>query len=415
MTAVTPGEQPRKRASLDVRLLAAAVDLLLVFFIALPLARFDSRATLWVVEIVVVWLYRRVFGATPGQQLVGISTDPAVRGLRLATTSRTRQWLRGAGSILLVLYVGLTVSVGLLIAGLTDEKLDASRVAVLPKDIAPPVSHVSGEPAEFDRVSILLPRAIAGFTVEDVHCCALYGGGTDDAFLEPGVLVAAMNDLHPYEYCRGVANPTAGWLAGCGATPVAYQHAIAETTRANRGWALSPIDVVRTNFALMAKNIYLEEMSSRSNLRRFRSGDAEVLWIRGTRAVKKAKETVEVDIDRFLIADASSYAAIDIVWKKVPRDEQVAQMVAASIRLRKPDHAAIRGELAAARAGDALRHLTNAFRMSGRSPETAIRLRELLVREGTARQKRYFAIVIKADGERNPEISPIAASVSGWQ
>ena len=415
VTLQAPNRLSHRRASFGIRLLAAAIDLLLVLFIALPFVRFDSRGVLWIAAIVFPWLYRRLFGATPGQQLVGIRTDRVFPALRLATTSPARQWLRGLGSLLLILYIGLTLSAGLLIAGLTDEKIDPSRVAIRPTDIATPVSHVSGERAEFDRVSVLLPRDMAGFPVEDVHCCAFYGGGPDAAVLQPGVLVAEMDDLHPYDYCRGVVNPTAGWLAGCGATPLAYQQAIAETIPAERRWTASPIGVVRTNFALVAKNIYLEELSSGSDLRRFRAGDAEVLWLRGTRIVKKTNETVQVAIDRFLIADAASFAAIDIVWKKVPRDERVAEMIAASIRLRKPTDAAIHGELAAANQGDSLLHLTNAFRMSGRSAETAIRLQEALAREGTARQKRSFANLMKSDAERNPQVRPIAASVTGWQ
>jgi hypothetical protein len=416
MTAAALYEPSSLRpSSLDVRFLAALIDFLLVFFVALPFGRFDSRIAVWVVEIVVLWLYRRVFGATPGQQMVGIRRDPAFPARRVGTTSRKKQWLRGIGAILLVLYLGLTISAGFLIAGLTDEKIDLSRVSIVPRNVATPVSHASGQREEFDRVSVLLPRNIAGFAVEDVSCCALYGGGTDDAILRPGVLVAPMNDLHPYEYCRGVVNRTAGWLAGCGATPIEFQHAIAETRRGKRLWTLSPIDVIRTNFALVAKNIYLEELRPGSDLRLFRSGDAEVLWLRGRRTITRTKEAVEVDFDRFLIADATSYAAVDIVWKKVPRDEQVAVLVAASIRLRNPDDAAVRSELTAANTESPLLHLTNAFRMSGRSPETAARLRELLARDGTARQKRSFAILMKSDARRQPNVREIAASVSAWQ
>jgi YD repeat-containing protein len=73
MTAAALYEPSSLRpSSLDVRFLAALIDFLLVFFVALPFGRFDSRIAVWAVEIVVLWLYRRVFGATPGQQMVGI-------------------------------------------------------------------------------------------------------------------------------------------------------------------------------------------------------------------------------------------------------------------------------------------------------------------------------------------------------
>lgn len=404
MTSLVPTYRSSGRASLDARLLAAIIDLLIVVFVALPFAQFDSRAVVWILEIVGMWLYRRTFGLTPGQQIVG-----------LHSASRAQQWLRGTIGIVVILYAATTLSLGFLLARLTDEKIDRRRVAMLPTEVSRPTPPVNGEPEEFERVSFTLPVKAGGFTREEVSCCVLFGGGSDDAILQPGILVAAMRDLHPYEYCTGLVNGGAKWVAGCGATPLDYQRMVTEVIPGDRLRSFSPLHVVRTNFALIAKSIYLEDVTPAHGIRRYRSGDADVLWLRGVRTVKKTKESVDVELDRFLIADATSFGAIDIVWKKVPRDERLAQLVASSICLRRPEPAAIQNEMTGAAGTDSLRHATNAFRMSGRTPETARLLRDVLAKSGTARQKSYFALVMASEAKERPEMRGLAATVDTWK
>ncbi|HSP36085.1 MAG TPA: hypothetical protein VLU46_17370, partial [Thermoanaerobaculia bacterium] len=158
------------------RLLAALIDILIVFCIGLPLTPFLSSAVLIVGGAIVI--YRYLFGRTPGQQLASGS------------------WQRGLIALAAIAYLGSTIGGGFFIGHLTDEKIDLQRVAVTPVDIARPAPPAAGErQEEFEHVSFIAPRNADRYAAEEVSCCVLFGGGSDEAVVQPGIAVAVMSDL----------------------------------------------------------------------------------------------------------------------------------------------------------------------------------------------------------------------------
>jgi len=361
--------------------LAAILDFLIVVFAALPFANY--RTPVLIGEIVLIALYRQLLGRTPGQQIVGVRS-----------TTIGRQFARALLGLVLILYLGLTFSAGALISTLTDAKIDGARVNLRPiLSGAPAHSPVPGIMEHFPNVTFQVPRTAAGHAIEPTSCCVLYGAVPSDDVVDPGILIFAQQNLHPYDYCQGVRNPAAVWLSGCRTDPLTFQQNVASATTSDRLKMWNPIAVVRTNFALVAKSSYLEDVTPSYGIRRFLRGDAEVLWLRGTRTMKKKSEEARVELDRFLIASRNEFVGVDIVWKKVPRDASLAELVASTIALEKPSLAAIDAELNAP--DERIVHLTNAFRMSGKRPDVAQRLRDALRDGGTDRQRRYLELTLE--------------------
>ncbi|MGZ5494461.1 MAG: hypothetical protein ACXW3E_14400, partial [Thermoanaerobaculia bacterium] len=323
-----------------MRVVAWLLDALITLFIALPFAPMVSTRVVVAIVVVALFIYRRVLGATPGEQIVGIQ-----RGMPV--TSTRRQLLRGLVGIVVVSYLGLTFCAGALISTLTNSKINSWRVDGLPAETTVPESTPPPDTIthQFDVVSFAVPKRIGGQPVEVSNCCLFFGGTPSDDVITPGVLVYVSGTLHPYDYCRGVINKNAGWLAGCGETPVRFQQSIFNATPASRWRIWNPIDAVRTNFALVAKNLYLEELVPQEPIRHFTRGSAGVYAFRGTRRMEKKSETANLDIDRFMIADGERYAGVDVVWKKVRREPAVVDSIASSLQLRAPQRALADAEL----------------------------------------------------------------------
>ena len=370
-----------------MRVVAWLLDALITLFIALPFAPMVSTRVVVAIIVVAIFIYRRVLGATPGEQIVGIQQGTP-------TTSTGRQLLRGVVGIVAVSYVGLTFCAGALISTLTNSKVTSWRVDVLPTETTVPDSTPSPDTIthQFDVLSFAVPKRIGGQPVEVSNCCLFFGGTPSDDVITPGVLVYVSGTLHPYDYCRGVINKNAGWLAGCGETPAKFQEAIFNATSASRWRIWNPIDAVRTNFALVAKSLYLEELVPQEPIRHFARGPAGVYAFRGTRRMVKKSETAAIDVDRFMIADGERFAGVDVVWKKVPRDPAVINAIASSLQMRSPAAANVDAELHAR--NDEIPHLMNAFRLDRRRSDAVSRLRDALKAKGTAREQKYFDLVL---------------------
>jgi hypothetical protein len=399
------------RASLPIRIVAALIDFLLIFFIALPFSAQLFPGAIALLYFGGGFAWRKAFGAMPGQQLVGIRR---IDNVPVGITSQGRQWLRALASVAVILYFGLLLSAGALIARLTDEKLAMNRVEVVPTTIAPPAAVAGGIEHRFAHVTFRTPPAIGAWDVELAGCCVLFGGAPDNDVINPGVLIFVSRDLHPFDYCNGVRSDAIATLSGCRQTPLDFQRMVAGATTRDRWKIWNPLQVIRTNFALVAKNIYFEETDGARPLQRFSLGDAEVLWLRGHRTIVKKKEQATADIDRFLIAGANDYIAIDIVWKKVARDPHIVDLVASTLRFAKPGSSDAAQELTAASSGDALRHLMNAARIAPGDATIAMRLRNELATHGTSRQRHLFALTIAAKAKDNGAFRPVAEAIQGW-
>ena len=372
-----------------MRVVAWLLDALITLFIALPFAPMVSTRVVVAIIVVAIVIYRRVLGATPGEQIVGIQQG-------MPATSTGRQLLRGVVGIVVVSYLGLTFCAGALISTLTNSKITSWRVDVLPTETTVPESTPSPGTIthQFDVVSFAVPKRIGGQPVEVSNCCLFFGGTPSDDVITPGVFVYVSGTLHPYDYCRGVINKNARWLAGCGETPAKFQESMFNATPASRWRIWNPIDAVRANFALVAKSLYLEELVPQEPIRHFTRGPADVYAFRGTRRMEKKSETADIDVDRFMIADGERFAGVDLVWKKVRRDPAVVDSIASSLHLRAPQRAQADAELRSAAAGDEIPHLMNAFRLDHGRSDVVSRLRDALKAKGTAREQKYFDLVL---------------------
>jgi len=365
------------------RFAAAILDLLLGFFIAFALAgttRLDIKL-LVILIFVAGYLYRLLFHASPGQQMMQL-------GHPLATFP---------AALAIILYAGLTFSLGAFVRPLVDAKLTSKAIDAKAVAWQPPAFHAAGVSQWIDGAVLTVPGAVNGWKPELAHCCVFYGPYVPEQS-QPGLMITVLPTNHPYEYCRGAANRWARYLAGCDEGPLAFQRAFLEASREQRNRALSPLAVVRRNFALIARSQTLEDMNPGTELRVFQRGGTQIIWIVGT--LKLKKETGQyAPVDHFFLADDQNALGVDLIWKQIPRDPSIAEQVASSLRMLP------RNEVASGLAQQAgIPRLYNATRAANYTVITVDELIAAVQAGGTPRERHYLATHLTTLGQTQPAL-----------
>jgi hypothetical protein len=202
-------------------------------------------------------------------------------------------------------------------------------------------------------------------------------------------MIVVTKTLHPFEYCEGLRNEAARFIAGCNSGPLSFQSQVVSAKPQHRYVALSPLAMARSNFSLIAKSIFAEEAESGVPIRSYISGGTQVVWITGSRTIKKDGSTLHAQVDRLIIANGTSFGALDLVWKQRPRDTRLVEAIAAGIRLQASDHQVHLVE-------NSIASHYNAYRMSPEDPAVLQSLEAVIARVGTPREKTNFQLYVRA-------------------
>ena len=314
-------------------------------------------------------------------------------------------------TVLAVLYVVFTVACGVVIGSLTSPKLKPSVVALVSEAWPVPTRAAAESSMWLSGAEIDLPLQIESYRAEHASCCVFYGPYRR-APIDAGVIVAALEENHPFAYCGGVRHQVIRFLSGCNGGPVEFQRATVGAAPSRRWFVFSPLGVIRSNLSLVAKTIYLEEADPSTPLRTFRNGETEIVWLTGSRQIRKGSVVETARIDRFLLANDSRFAAIDVVWKKFPRDEAFLNRMAASLELCEwPESRAYSQR--SGRSNSTIADLYNLYRGS-RDPSVLQRLVDQVAASGTERERSYLALDVQFEAQRNKGLVDLANKVADW-
>jgi uncharacterized RDD family membrane protein YckC len=403
---------PQSRWKIVVlRVAAIVLDLLLVFFVALGLASLIGKNVQLAVTIVIVasFLYRLAFSATPGQQIMGLRRERNSFGHSSIVRARKRGLATFAIALVAIVYLGLTFGAGALVRTLTNAKLSSNAIGVR---VVPwtRLSHSNLDLTQWiDGAVLSLPRAVNGWRAEIASCCVFYGPYSTEV-LQPGLMVTVLKTNHPFEFCRGAVNPWARYLAGCADGPLQFQRGILQADAGYRNRALTPVAVVRRNFALVAKSQTFQDANADQEVRVFHNDDTEIVWIRGTLTLHKGAVALKAPVDHFLLANGTDCLGIDLVWKSIARNESLAEQIASSLAL-KVSHQ-VRQEQA--RQGGEIPRLYNEARLTNYAIRPLNDLVHAVETSGTQRERKYLASRLRSLAEKDPKVSPLAGKTANW-
>ena len=156
-----------------LRIAAGLLNFLIFFFITIAFAGFAEVRIVAIVVAVTQILYARATGNSLGAQIIGTRWP----------------WLRATAGFFILVYLGLTLGAGTLIATLTDEKINPRIVETSATDVDVAFRDRAGARHDFASVSFETPSEVASHPLEVSTCCLFFGGYADAERIDPGILI----------------------------------------------------------------------------------------------------------------------------------------------------------------------------------------------------------------------------------
>jgi len=315
----------------------------------------------------------------------------------------SRYWnLRAIGVILLVVNIFLTFGVGNIQWKRIRKTIDLKRVDTVPERVTFEQPAVLGDDITFwnNGWRVRMPRIFKGMNMESTYRWNIYGRAYTDQNVSIGIYIILDDDSHPCTICETETGTDLKHALPCDQSFVAVQDAIFNASLKDRFFIWNPLNMYRINALLSEKGSYVWGIGDDFFLRRLERNGISIVWVY-TEIPPRWESGSHLGYykDTLYLATPSQYNKLFILWKDIPRDEQLVWELIGSLELWDPEPADIEKEFELAGEQRSIPHAMNAYRMSNKKYEVGKLLYQLLSEKGTAAEKRSFSFVIKNLGE----------------
>jgi len=322
--------------------------------------------------------------------------------------------LKGIGFLTFSLYLFLLIGVNRFFEYPRDKDFSQKKVRVLPqkKEIPPLLINQSLSEIQLDNIQFNIPGSFSGMKLYYNHLGIFYASDQPDHSRHPPLIIAPLQDFHPITFCENKETHFY-YSFYCGLPPDQLQKVILEANPMKRWIILNPLTRFKLNWLVMYKNICLMHERYPLFIRHIQKKESSIFWI--GEAEPNTKNADHSITETIYIADHTRYQVICLVWRRIPRDENLVWQVLRTLIFTETGKLDIQKEIELAKQERSIERAAQVYRLSKKKYECAELLYELLTENGSYWEKKYFARSIQKEKEQDLRFQKLVFLTRHWQ